>query len=92
AGMAEVALAYFVARDAFGVRALWREIDALDNRVPAQVQTRLLLAVAGLLERCTLWLLRNLPSPVNPEATIRQIRPAIEQLGAQFDQLLPEYE
>ena len=40
-----IARAFLIAREVFDLPAVWREIDALDNRVPAATQTRLLLAM-----------------------------------------------
>jgi glutamate dehydrogenase len=55
---AEVARAYLIVRDGFGLRPLWAEIEALDNKVPAQQQTAMLLDLADLVEHATAWLLR----------------------------------
>ena len=38
-GVDQVARAYAVARDAFGLRDVWAAIEALDNKVEAEVQT-----------------------------------------------------
>ncbi len=92
ASFAEVARAYFVARDVFGLRDLWHEVDALDNRVDTSVQYRLLLAITHLQERVAVWLLHNVPAPVEVEQTIARIRPALEQLESGFDELLPDDE
>ena len=37
---ADVARAYTVVRESFDLRSLWARIEALDNRVPAEVQLR----------------------------------------------------
>ena len=59
AGADDIARAYAVAREAFGLRGLWSEIEALDGRVPAETQIAMLLKARILLERATRWLLRN---------------------------------
>ena len=48
ASPADIARASIVARDVFGVRALWEEIEALDGVVAADVQSEMLLSVAPL--------------------------------------------
>src|SRR3546814_10353956 len=37
----EVVKAYVIAREISGMRELWAEIEALDNKVPAQLQARM---------------------------------------------------
>ncbi|WP_018718067.1 NAD-glutamate dehydrogenase [Arhodomonas aquaeolei] len=87
---ADAARAYFAARDIFRLRELWHEVDALDNRVSATTQLRVLDALCNLQERATLWLLRNLPSPLDIEETVARISPAVRHLGETLDELVPE--
>ncbi|EAR22835.1 NAD-glutamate dehydrogenase [Nitrococcus mobilis] len=84
------ALAYFAGRDIYDLRELWRAIDRLDNQVPAELQTRMLRRLSDLQERATLWLLRNLQAPIDIGETVARIRPAIIQLDAWLDELLPQ--
>ncbi|MGH3147050.1 MAG: NAD-glutamate dehydrogenase domain-containing protein, partial [Rubrobacter sp.] len=66
----EIARAYIASREIFGLRGLWAEIESLDNRVQAEVQTRMMLETRKLVERATRWLLRNRRSPLDVEAAI----------------------
>ena len=59
AAPAEVVRAYILVRDIFRLDDLWRAIEALDNRVPADVQLRMLSDVGRLVLRATLWFLRR---------------------------------
>jgi len=52
----DVARAFMVVRDAFGLPELWAAVEGLDNRAPAAVQTRMLLETRTLLERSIAWL------------------------------------
>ena len=54
----EVARGYRIVREVFELPPLWAEIEALDNKVPAAVQTEMLLEIAGLVEHAAAWLLR----------------------------------
>ncbi|HMB75769.1 MAG TPA: NAD-glutamate dehydrogenase domain-containing protein, partial [Kiloniellaceae bacterium] len=49
----EIARAYVVSREIFGVRDLWAAIEALDNKVPALLQSRMLVECGRLVERST---------------------------------------
>jgi NAD-specific glutamate dehydrogenase len=56
AGADDIARAYTAAREVFGLRGLWGEIEALDGRVPAETQIAMLLRSRILLEWSTRWL------------------------------------
>jgi glutamate dehydrogenase len=56
---AQVVRAYLLARESFGVVAVWRAIEALDNRVADAVQAEMLFEIARLTERATTWFLRS---------------------------------
>ena len=56
----EIASAYIIVREIFSVRDLWQQIEALDNKVPAQTQIAMLQDINALLGRTTAWALRNL--------------------------------
>ncbi len=54
----DIARAYLAAVGIFALRPLWAAIEALDNRVHASVQYRMLRDTSRLLDRSALWLLR----------------------------------
>jgi glutamate dehydrogenase len=77
----DIARAYIVARDAYALRALWRDVEALDNRVAADTQITMLLEANRLIERTTLWVLRHAPRPLDVaalSAAFRDGRAALE--------------
>jgi glutamate dehydrogenase len=55
----QVAAAFCLARDAYGLERLYAEIDALDGEISGTTQLALYAELGTLLERETLWLLRN---------------------------------
>ena len=52
-----VARGFLIAREVFDLPELWREIDSLDNKVHAEVQTRLLLAIRLITDQAVRWFL-----------------------------------
>ncbi|MEA2412948.1 MAG: glutamate dehydrogenase, partial [Thermoleophilaceae bacterium] len=60
----DIARAYTVAREVFGMRPLWAEIEALDNKVAAATQLDMLLEGRRLVERGSRWFLRNRRRPL----------------------------
>ncbi len=67
---ADIARAYLVAREVYGMRGTWEAIEALDGRVGAEVQISMLQDTRKLVERAARWLLRNRPRPLDIERDI----------------------
>ncbi len=57
---ADIAKAYIIVRDAFNLRKLWDDIEALDNKVPAEVQLKAMRDIAKLSEHAITWFLTRL--------------------------------
>jgi glutamate dehydrogenase len=55
----ELARAHTIAQEIFGTAALTSQINALDNKIDARVQTQMRLAARTLTERVTRWLVNN---------------------------------
>ncbi|MDP6883442.1 MAG: NAD-glutamate dehydrogenase, partial [Rhodospirillales bacterium] len=87
----DIAGAYIVARDVFAVRQTWADIEDLDNRVPARVQTAMLLEANRLIERGTLWFLRNAEKPLDIGATVAVFRDDVATLAAGLEDILPDH-
>jgi glutamate dehydrogenase len=83
---ADIASAFAVAREVFDMASLWSDVRALDNRVPAAVQTRLLLEGRTVVERATRWLLRHAPAPIDIAATVTRLAKGARRVA----ELLPE--
>ena len=62
---ADIARAYTAAREIFGARALWRAIEAVDNQVSPATQLDMFSETRRLLDRATLWLLRQHRPPLD---------------------------
>lgn len=75
----DIAAAYTLARDAFNLRGLWKNIEAATN-VPTPIQGQMYGMVSGFLERVTVWLLRNLPLPLNIDKAFAEIAPGIAEI------------
>jgi glutamate dehydrogenase len=84
----EIARAYTAAREAFGMRDLWAQIEALDARVEAQTQIRMLLDARKLVERATRWLLRNRRPPLDIAATVSYFSERTAELSGRIPGLL----
>ncbi len=78
----DIARAHAVAREVFGLRGLWHDVEALDLRVPAATQTAMLLDARRLAERATRWLLRARSRPLDIAAEVARFRPGAEAVAA----------
>ena len=80
ASYGDIARAFICSREIFSIDQVWSQIEALDNKVDANIQMKMLSDAAGLLERSTLWLLRNRRMPIDIQQTIDYFKPGIEEL------------
>nr|UXE44597.1 NAD-specific glutamate dehydrogenase [uncultured bacterium] len=71
----DIVRAHTVASQVFGMPAFWDEVEALDNVVPTEVQTRVLLKGRQLVERATRWLLNTRRHPIDIAAAIQAFAP-----------------
>ncbi|MFI6761388.1 NAD-glutamate dehydrogenase [Micromonospora sp. NPDC050417] len=77
---ADVIRAYVVVRDVFGLREIWDAVEALDNKVPTEVQTGVYLDTRRLLDRAVRWLVTNRRSPIDVPGEIARLRDGVSRL------------
>ena len=77
----DIARAYIIVRDAFGLRGIWREVETLGLTTPAATQTAMLLEANRLLERAALWVLRHAPRPLSMASLITAFRSGAEAMA-----------
>jgi glutamate dehydrogenase len=89
----DIVRACMIARDVFDLNEVWRNIDALDNRVADDVQARMFVEITKLLERAALWFLRHLQSGEVKDGGVAELiarcRDAAQRLAPQLPMLLP---
>ena len=78
---AAIARAFAVARDAWKLRDLWAEIEALDASLKAKAQIGMLVASQRFLGRVVQWVLRRLPQPLDTMAATTRLGAAVAALG-----------
>jgi glutamate dehydrogenase len=76
----DVVRAFVVIREVFGLRELWSDVMALDNKVPTAAQTAVLLEARRLLDRAVRWLVQNRRSALDVDAEIDRLRPGVAEL------------
>ncbi|MFE2475648.1 NAD-glutamate dehydrogenase domain-containing protein [Streptomyces sp. NPDC059389] len=84
----EIVRAQLAAREIFGLAAVWDAVESLDNKVAADVQTRVRLHSRRLVERATRWLLNNRPQPLQITETIELFSDRVSEVWAELPKLV----
>jgi glutamate dehydrogenase len=85
----DVVRSLIIVCDSFRLRDIWAEIENLTGKIDSQVQLRMLLSASKLLERSTLWLLRN-KSEENISSAVNRFRKIADELFSLFPLVLAE--
>ncbi|MGB0733586.1 MAG: NAD-glutamate dehydrogenase domain-containing protein, partial [Pontibacterium sp.] len=88
ANLGDIAGAYVIARDVFGVDAIWAQIEALDNQVEAALQQRMIADIIRLMRRAAYWFLRQLRPSMDVAKAVAQFKPSVQTLVGEIESLL----
>jgi glutamate dehydrogenase len=86
----EIVRAFLLQREIFDYVPLWQAIEALDNQVPDETQSAMLIEAGRLTVRATLWMLRSKRLAEDVAGTIAHFRPAAQALATGVHDLLDE--
>ena len=87
---ADIAQAYVATRDAFALRALWKEIEALDGKVDAALQSGLFSLVNSFIEHSCRWFLQNTPQPMNMQAVMECYADGVKRFEDEAEELMTD--
>ncbi|MDA1089150.1 MAG: NAD-glutamate dehydrogenase [Proteobacteria bacterium] len=90
-GAAEIARAYIIAREVFGLRKIWEAVEKLDNRASPSAQTAMALDTNYLIEWVTLWFLRNGKPGLDIGQHIQEFQAGIITLADGLAGMLPAH-
>ena len=88
----DMARAYTVARDLFGLRDLWKELETLDNKIDAGLQLKMMLEIRRLIKHVTLWLLNSKLPLTDIRSLIDRYQPEVRMLSENIDRYLSQGE
>jgi glutamate dehydrogenase len=77
----EVARAYTIAREVFYARDFWARLEALDNKVPSELQTDAMLAMWNLLRQASRWLLNLRGRKLDIRVMVDRLKPGLRNMG-----------
>ncbi|HVD64625.1 MAG TPA: NAD-glutamate dehydrogenase domain-containing protein, partial [Lapillicoccus sp.] len=88
AGPEQIARAFVVCREVFGLPSYVTEIEALDNVVSTEVQTVLYLEFRRLLDRASRWFLSTRPGTIDVVAEVERFRGPVSEFGPRIPEML----
>jgi glutamate dehydrogenase len=88
---ADIVRAFTIVRNVFGLDELWADIEALDNKVPANIQTVMHLTINTLVDWGVLWFLRHGKRPLDIGAEVAEYQVGVHELIHNIDTALPRH-
>ena len=88
ADVGSIARAFAIAREVTGMRELWADIEALDDRVPTALQYDMAHDTTRLLRHLTYWVLRNPGANLDIERAVSRLQPGIRELMTDLPELI----
>ncbi len=85
---ATVVRAYAIAREAFGMRNTWTDIEALDNKIAAATQYEMMYETTRLLRFSTYWLIHHQASELNIDQQVRRFMRGLSELDNAIPRVL----
>jgi glutamate dehydrogenase len=86
----EAAKAYISSREVFGLHDLWAEIESLDHKIPADLQSKMMLRTLRMVRRGTRWIVKNYRMGIDIDNVITAFKKPLESLNEKFMEILPE--
>ena len=87
---AEIVRAYLLAREVFGIVPLWKEIEALDNRVDDRLQAEMVIEADHLIVSATAWFLRSRRLADDMAGTIAYFSKGVKALAERLPDALDD--
>jgi glutamate dehydrogenase len=81
----QVVRAYLASREVFGMVPLWQQIEALDSKVPDEIQTEMIVTLRGLVTRATTWFLRSRRLFEPTQQQVSRFAPAVQALRSHLE-------
>jgi glutamate dehydrogenase len=84
----DITRAWLVAREVFGLRDFWRQVEALDGHVDVDARIAVVLEARKLVERATRWLLLNRRPPFDIASTVDFLTEGVATVRSAIPKLL----
>ncbi|AOE49311.1 NAD-glutamate dehydrogenase [Kangiella sediminilitoris] len=80
ANIGEVAQCYVMAKETFDLKGLFESIEALDNKIPASEQSKMMFQARRIVRRATRWFVRNRSKDQTIEEVVNFFRKGVAEL------------
>lgn len=80
--------AFAVARKVYHLPVLWKQIEALDNKIPAQTQLHMMYELSRLVRRASRWFLLHRRAGLNIDETAASFEPKVDEIRSKLSSLL----
>ncbi len=87
ASVRDIAAAYAISRDAFGLRNLWNGIEQSARNIDPTTQAEMYAIITHFLERVSAWLLHHLPVPLDVDTISKEIIPEVAEIEKHKDSM-----
>ncbi len=87
-GFADIAICFTLARDVFGMDDVWKSIEALDNKVDANLQSQMMHQSQRMIRRATRWFLRHRNANLSIEKAIKYFKTDVDTLRDNVSKVL----
>ncbi|MCP4041296.1 MAG: NAD-glutamate dehydrogenase, partial [Gammaproteobacteria bacterium] len=84
----DIARAFTWAAAVFDMKSLWEAIEALDNRVGAELQLNMMMKTNQLVQRSSLWFLRHYRPALDIGGTAPRFRTGVREIASALPKLL----
>lgn len=92
ANIGEVAQCYAMAKEIFDMSGLWKSIEALDNKVHADVQSKMMFEARRIVRRATRWFVRNRSKDQTISEVVSYFKSGVDELQKQVHKTLESKE
>lgn len=80
ASVADIAVAYFVVKEAFDLKPIFEQIEALDYKIPAKVQLCAMNEISKTVEREVIWFLTRLGRDIDLDKDVKLFSGGVREL------------
>lgn len=88
----EIARAFLVGRDVFGISDYWQLIESLDYELSSSMQQKMMVSMIKLVRRASRWFIRLKRQDLVAAETVKQFGPLIQEFIHSFTDYLSETE
>lgn len=90
ASSVEAAKAFLAARELFGLHEMWEGIEALDYKVPSELQSKMMLRVMRMVRRGSRWLIKNYRTGLDIKQIYDLFKKPLDLLAEKLEETLPK--